>query len=58
MPFSPEHFWWFGQNRRTCQIGSFARTVVSPLRKMRGGYGGSCDDDDDVDDSSSDDVTT
>ncbi|VVC34758.1 Hypothetical protein CINCED_3A001580 [Cinara cedri] len=29
----PDHFWWKGQNLRTCQIGNFARRTVDPMRR-------------------------
>lgn len=30
----PECFWWYGQNRRTCELGQFPRANVDPLRKI------------------------
>ena len=31
-----DHYWWKGQNKRTCDVGTFPRTLVDIQRKMRG----------------------
>jgi len=32
--FRPDCYWWFGQNKRTCESGQFPRALVDPQRKI------------------------
>lgn len=32
----PDHFYWRGQNKRTCCVGQFPRNLVNAQRKMTG----------------------
>ena len=33
---SPDCYWWKGQNKRTCEVGTFPRHCVDPQRKLAG----------------------
>ena len=36
----PDHYWWQGQNKRTCEVGTFPRQLLNPQRRKTGRYHG------------------